>query len=501
MTNRSARGDKDRTPRSRGVRFPLPTALAVLLLAGWLANPGQARSEEPPGILKWNRATRRVDADLLGWTLEYTLKRIAAATGWEVYVEPGLEARISARIEDRPAREALAVLLADVNFALVPSASKATNRLPRLLVFRSSTSEATVAVRPPGTGEDGTKDPRLLENELIVRLRKGGKAAIEELARRLGAKVVGSIDSLNAYRLQFDDPDAARAARESLAGDENVASLEDNYAIAPPGQINRLGESAVPPLGIRARPITKDGSAVIVALLDSAIPAAGSAHADFLLPALSVAGAAPAPSADGISHGSAMFETVLQGLALTQTAADGTPVRVLPIDIFGSQDQTTLFQLAQGISLAMERGASVVNLSLSGPNASPLVQDLLRQGNAAGVMTFAAPGNEPTTAATYPAAYPEVIAVTASDRRGQVANYANRGNFVDLMAPGTSVVPFAGDTWVVNGTSVSTAYTSGLAAGLLADTGRKSADILAQLKQRLAFQPPAGSTPAPLPKP
>ena len=62
-----------------------------------------------------------------------------------------------------------------------------------------------------------------------------------------------------------------------------------------------------------------------------------------------------------------------------------------------------------------------------------------------------------------------MIAVTAGDRNGQIASYANRGSFVDIMTPGTSLVPYGGQSYIVNGTSAAAAYASGIAAGL-ADT-------------------------------
>jgi hypothetical protein len=83
---------------------------------------------------------------------------------------------------------------------------------------------------------------------------------------------------------------------------------------------------------------------------------------------------------------------------------------------------------------------------------------------------FAAAGNQPVATPYYPAAYPEVKAVTAIDN-GQLAPYAGRGSFVSLGAPGTSIVPFGNLAYGVQGTSVSTAYTSGLAAGYLETSG------------------------------
>ena len=82
------------------------------------------------------------------------------------------------------------------------------------------------------------------------------------------------------------------------------------------------------------------------------------------------------------------------------------------------------------------------------------------------MLFVAAAGNQPVTTPEYPAAYPEVEAVTAASAPGVLADYANRGDFVRFMLPGTSLVPWGGQSWAVTGTSTSTAYFSGILAGL-----------------------------------
>ncbi len=469
------------------------TLLPALLvaLATPPGTPALRAADAPPGRLNWHRAERRVDADLSGWPLRYTLERIAAATDWNVLVEPGLDSPVSAKFENRPEREALASLLADVNFALLPSASGPA----RLLVFRSSTAQATQVIKPPADTHAPAASTNVIANDLVVRLKPGSGTSIQDLAKRLGARVAGSIDSLDAHRLVFDSAEAAAAARESLSHDENVAGVESNYAIGSPGTVQPAPGSTAPALsGLRVRPMN-DQSSVIIALLDTGLAPSGLPHSEFLLPGVQVAAAGGAGDG-GLTHGSAMFETILQGLSVTESEGAQTPVRVLPVDIYGASGQTSTFELAQGIAAALERGADILNLSLSGPSPSPLVHDILKQATAAGVVTFVAPGNTPSTSPTYPAAYPEVIAVTASERPGQIASYANRGAFVDLMAPGTSVVPYQGDSFVVHGTSVSTAYAAGLAGGLLANGNQTPAQAVKLLQQRLAFQPPANTASA-----
>lgn len=467
--------------------FAMPLRWLVRILAAWLLLT-PALAADHPGNLRWDREQRRVDADLHNWPLDQILERIAAATGWRVLIEPGLDATIAARFEQRTEREALALLLGDLNFALLPGRDTPS----RLLVFRSQSSLATVPVEPRDPGPDAADASQPIPNELIVRLKPGASITIEELARRLGARVAGSIESLDAHRLVFDDAEAADAARTRLAAEEDVASVESNHPLGVPSRIDPLPGAPPPLLGLRARPLT-DGTTVIVALLDTALPRSGLAHADFLLPSVTLTPAS-GTAADGLTHASGMFETILQGLSVTQSGPDGTPVRVLPIDIYGGRSQTSTFELAQGIVAALDRGADILNLSLSGPQPSPVVQDVLLQAAAAGVLAFAAPGNQPTGTPTYPAAYPEVLAVTASDHRGQIAPYANRGPFVDLIAPGTSVVPHAGEAFIVQGTSVSTAYASGFAAGLLSIPNTPPASVASQMHDRIGFRP---ASPAP----
>jgi len=62
-----------------------------------------------------------------------------------------------------------------------------------------------------------------------------------------------------------------------------------------------------------------------------------------------------------------------------------------------------------------------------------------------------------------------VMAVTAIDQ-GQLASYANRGSFVSLGAPGTSIVYYQNQPWIVQGTSASAAFISGVAAGYMDST-------------------------------
>ena len=81
------------------------------------------------------------------------------------------------------------------------------------------------------------------------------------------------------------------------------------------------------------------------------------------------------------------------------------------------------------------------------------------------------------TSNEYPAAYPEVMAVTSTRSDGQLTEYANRGNFVDVAERGTQPVRFNNRTYLNTGTSGSTAYISGMSAALATQHGKKPHEI------------------------
>jgi thermitase len=77
-----------------------------------------------------------------------------------------------------------------------------------------------------------------------------------------------------------------------------------------------------------------------------------------------------------------------------------------------------------------------------------------------------AAGNDGKSTPFYPAAYPETLPVTAIDN-GQLASYANRASYITLGAPGTSIVYFNNQPYIVQGTSPSAAFISGMASGYM----------------------------------
>lgn len=421
--------------------------------------------------LLWRTNDNRVTAEISAMPVTTVLEQIASLTSWQIYVEPDTRHTVSTKFKELPPGEALRLLLGELSFALVPQKQAPS----RLYVFRTTMQEATQLIK--ASKLDPTGKP--IANELVVTLKPGGN--IDELARKYGAKVIGRIPGSNAYRLSFDSADAADAARAGLKGESSVESVSNNFYMRQPENSDSLAASSVFPFDLKERK-TGDCQSQIVGLIDTPIQPTGTSLDSFLMAGVSVAEDGAKVDNSQPTHATSMFETILRGLSLK---GNETSVKILPIDVYGKSATTTTFEVAHGIVEAANRGATVINLSLGSSGDSELLRDTIKRASDQGVLFLAAAGNEPGTAPTYPAAYPQVLAVTAGTRDGSIASYANSGDFVDLVAPGSSIVPFNNQSWLVTGTSAATAYASGVAAAFSDCTSTTTAQVAQRLRTLL----------------
>lgn len=114
-------------------------------------------------------------------------------------------------------------------------------------------------------------------------------------------------------------------------------------------------------------------------------------------------------------------------------------------------------------------GVSVVNLSIGGGAYNAGIEDKILSLNRSNKTVVAVAGNDYSYLRTYyPASYPGVIGVAAVYNGGGVTSFSNRGNFVDVSAPGVNII----STWNANnlayltGTSQAAPHVAGLAAML-----------------------------------
>lgn len=421
--------------------------------------------------LTWDRMNGRVSANLERVRLLDLLEDIAGQSGWQVFVEPDETFRASAKFENLPPGEALRRMLGALNYAMVPQPDGGQ----RLYVFRTTLQHAVQSVQHGKSAK--RPEARKVPKELILRLQAG--ADVEALAKLLGGKVVGAIPELAAYRLQFADEASTEAARQKLAGNPEVTSVEDNYFVDLPQVPQPLAGGGVPALRLSLAPPPADGKNVVVGLVDTALQPLGPLE-PFVKERLSVAGESQ-PDSGLPTHATAMANALYQ--AIGESGRRSTSVPIISVDVFGPTGSANTFNVAWGLITAGNKGANLINASLGGYGDSPVLRDAVQQLARHGIPIFAAMGNDASLVPFYPAAYPEVVAVTAlQPRGGGVAPYANKGTTADLAAPGLVLFGYNGGYFGSQGTSVSSAMAAGMAAGMAEVTRDPWSKIISSLE-------------------
>lgn len=168
--------------------------------------------------------------------------------------------------------------------------------------------------------------------------------------------------------------------------------------------------------------------------------------------------------------------------------------RILPIRLQPEAGEKTAEEfddefrknIARGVRYATDFGAQVINISISSPTDDPALRSAVAYAHDHGVLVVASAGNVATgnsgdaaeeepdvNAVRYPAAYPEVLGVTASDVETlTVTDDSYHGEQVDIAAPGNHVLIAGYDntectTGSIPASSWSTAFVSGVAAAVV----------------------------------
>jgi len=127
-----------------------------------------------------------------------------------------------------------------------------------------------------------------------------------------------------------------------------------------------------------------------------------------------------------------------------------------------------LSDVIEGLDWAIQNNMQVVNMSLGTTSDIQSFSEAVQRVNSAGIVQVAAAGND-GKAVNYPAAYPEVIAVSATDQTDTIASWSSRGAEIDLAAPGVSIYStYKNSAYkTLSGTSMASPHVAGAAALVL----------------------------------
>ncbi|GAA2158119.1 type VII secretion-associated serine protease mycosin [Kitasatospora kazusensis] len=178
---------------------------------------------------------------------------------------------------------------------------------------------------------------------------------------------------------------------------------------------------------------------------------------------------------DPVGHGTKVAGIIAAGHS-TKTGFVGLApdAQIYSIRQNDAQGNGNVNQLTAAINKALDNHVDVINISQDvrstdgngGFDGKDALKAALDRAESDKVVVVASSGNDGLEGDTYPAAFPTVLAVGASDRNNERASFSQYGDFVGVAAPGVDMLSTApgNGQCVDNGTSFSSPYVAGVAA-------------------------------------
>ena len=358
--------------------------------------------------------------------------------------------------------------------SVVPGIIMAVPQSSGPFIDDSAPTSRRQANRRGSSGAPPANKRRLVPDEVVIELSNSVSAQqVDALQRRFNLIRIESepfqLTNSTLYRWRIPDRRSVPTVVRALEGDRLVASAQPNYLFTlQQSEARSEGDPAQYELAklhlLQAHTLAK-GDNILVAVIDSGVDITHPELAGSIAGVLDT-GKVPAPAH---KHGTAVAGLVAAHGKLMGAAPGAKLLAVHAFDPKDAGAEGTTFNILKGIDWAAAHGARIINMSFAGP-ADPAIHRLLEAARKKGIVLVAACGNAGANSPPlYPAADPNVIAVSATDAEDKLFEQSNRGRHIAIAAPGAQILVAAPESGydVSSGTSYSAAEVSGIVALML----------------------------------
>ncbi len=379
----------------------------------------------------------------------------------------------------------------------LPDAPSVLDLLRRLPKYRPGPAADSIFTRVPGTSAlIGPVVPEILDREIIVTFPASlGNADVLAILRAQNLTgetlYVSTLLNQRVVRIRIPDARPVDAVLQAISVDVRIIIAQPHYVYIANGAAKALPVPQYAPDKLKLAEAHKiaSGKRVKIAVIDTQVDTTHPAFGGSITETFDALGETkPIPE----NHGTAIAG-ILGARAELMGVAPGANILAIRAFAGNAQGQPQSYTLAilKALDFAVLSGARIVNMSFAGPN-DPILGQAIAAAQAKGVTIIAAAGNGgPDAKPAYPAAYPNVIAVTATDNADQLYKNANRGTYIAVAAPGVDIIAAAtkGAYDISSGTSMAAAHVSGIAALMLEKNPRLTPKDIRALLLSSAHKP------------
>jgi hypothetical protein len=310
--------------------------------------------------------------------------------------------------------------------------------------------------------------PDWVADELLVGLRPGvSQARAQAIYRAHGAAFIDRIPQINTHLIRVP-AHALEKVQQALSRRPEVEVVEPNFIAEgsyTPSDERYPSQWHLPRISApQGWDISTGSESVTIAIIDSGVDPNHPDLSAKLVPGYNFV-ENNTDTQDILGHG-----TMVAGCAAA--ASDNTEGvagvawqnPIMPLVVLNSNSWATYYDIARAITYSADNGVRVMNISIGGTSSSTTLQNAADYAWNLGALIFACAHNYNTSDPYYPAACNNVVAVAATTSNDSRASFSNYGEWVDISAPGSSILTTTRGGGYAYGSG--TSFASPLAAGL-----------------------------------